>query len=257
MRHAGFTLLEMSIVFVIIGLMIGGIVVGRDMIKAAEIRKEVSNLTSYQVAVQTFELKYNAVPGDFNQTGVIPGLADDHLGDGDGMLTVGDLAIGSNAWEHLSKAGLIQGDYDNAPNFLGGAADAECPANISCPPTPFNATSAHLMWGFYDISGSNTNAYGSPLAATNANIAIAIFNGTGFANWTGGGLTVDQAYALDVKLDDGVANAGRVMAIDANGGSSGCVDGNPADNPLDFTTYSYNYFFRDTADDCWLYYVLQ
>lgn len=56
-RRSGFTLIELSIVLVIIGLIVGGIMVGRDLIKAAEARKVVATIGGYQTAVQTFRLK--------------------------------------------------------------------------------------------------------------------------------------------------------------------------------------------------------
>jgi prepilin-type N-terminal cleavage/methylation domain-containing protein len=252
-RCAGFTLIELSIVLVIIGLVVGGITVGRDLIKAAEIRKEVADLTSYDAAVNTFRTKYNGIPGDFNQTGVIPGLADNHIGDGDGFVTMNDLWIGSSPWEQLSKAGLIQGYYGNDQSYL---VNDSCLANVSCPPTPFNATSVHFMMGMSAMWGGYL--YSSPLAGSNANISITIFNGTGVAHSLTGNLTVDQAYALDVKLDDGVAHSGRLMTENAQGAGSGCVDGASADDPLDFTTFSYDYnLTTDTADDCWPVYVMR
>jgi prepilin-type N-terminal cleavage/methylation domain-containing protein len=63
-HEEGFTLVELSIVLVIIGLIIGGVLVGQDMIKAAEIRSTVSQIQSYDTAANTFRDKYEYVPGD-------------------------------------------------------------------------------------------------------------------------------------------------------------------------------------------------
>ena len=60
----GFTLIELSIVLVIIGLIVGGVLVGRDMIQAATIRAQVAQIEKYNAAVNTFRLKYNGLPGD-------------------------------------------------------------------------------------------------------------------------------------------------------------------------------------------------
>ena len=60
----GFTLIELSIVLVIIGLVVGGVLVGADLIKAAKIRSAVSDLDKITAAVNTFKLKYNCIPGD-------------------------------------------------------------------------------------------------------------------------------------------------------------------------------------------------
>src|SRR5271166_3486100 len=67
-KEKGFTLIELSIVLVIIGLIVGAILVGRDMIKAAEIRSTISQEEKYQASVNTFRLKYAALPGDMLST---------------------------------------------------------------------------------------------------------------------------------------------------------------------------------------------
>jgi prepilin-type N-terminal cleavage/methylation domain-containing protein len=61
-RH-GFTLIELSIVLVIIGLIVGGILVGRELIHAAEIRSQISQLNAYETATNAFRNKYNCYPG--------------------------------------------------------------------------------------------------------------------------------------------------------------------------------------------------
>ena len=57
-KSAGFTLIELSIVLVIIGLIIGGVLVGRDLIAAAQVRAQISQIEKYQTAVNTFRGKY-------------------------------------------------------------------------------------------------------------------------------------------------------------------------------------------------------
>src|SRR4051812_26321723 len=71
-KKSGFTLIELSIVLVIIGLITGGILVGKDLIQAAQIRATSSQVTKYSAAVNTFRIKYNALTGDIaepNATG--------------------------------------------------------------------------------------------------------------------------------------------------------------------------------------------
>src|ERR1700688_3889289 len=84
MRHplssSGFTLIELSIVLVIIGLIVGGILVGQDLIKAAEVRAQISQIEKYNQAVNTFRAKFNAIPGDMavstaQQFGFLVGFA--------------------------------------------------------------------------------------------------------------------------------------------------------------------------------------
>jgi prepilin-type N-terminal cleavage/methylation domain-containing protein len=90
-RFSGFTLIELSIVLVIIGLIIGGGLVGRDLLNAATIRAQLSQIEKYNTAVNTFRGKYGYLPGDipdpvasqygFAARGPFPGE-----GDGNGII---------------------------------------------------------------------------------------------------------------------------------------------------------------------------
>ena len=74
----GFTLVELSIVLVIIGLLIGGILVGQSLIESAKINRFLSELQQYEIATIQFHRKFKKYPGD--STYFIP------PGDGDGRL---------------------------------------------------------------------------------------------------------------------------------------------------------------------------
>ena len=101
----GFTLLEVSIVLVIIGLLAGGILVGRDMIEASEIRAQISQIEYYSTAVQTFKLKFNCIPGDcVNATDYgLGGNSALHNGNGDGAVNAPCMASSHNVSYGLNK----------------------------------------------------------------------------------------------------------------------------------------------------------
>ena len=90
-RSAGFTLIELSIVLVVIGLLVGGVLVGRDLMAASAIRAQISQIEKYQQAVNTFKGKYGYLPGDipapeasrfgFSARGTFLGM-----GDGNGII---------------------------------------------------------------------------------------------------------------------------------------------------------------------------
>src|SRR5436305_84684 len=63
-RQFGFTLIELAIVLVIIGLVVGGVLVGRDLIATSQLRATMTQVEKYNTAVKTFRTKYNALPGD-------------------------------------------------------------------------------------------------------------------------------------------------------------------------------------------------
>ena len=58
MNKQGFTLLELSIVLVVIGLIVGGTVVGKDLIRASELNSIITQQNKIQIALNTFKLKY-------------------------------------------------------------------------------------------------------------------------------------------------------------------------------------------------------
>src|SRR5271155_5108691 len=86
----GFTLIELSIVLVIIGLIVGGVLVGQDLIRAAAVRAQVAQIEKYNTAVNTFKGKFGYLPGDINaaaaaQFGFAARGANPGQGDGNGL----------------------------------------------------------------------------------------------------------------------------------------------------------------------------
>jgi len=135
MKRAGFTLIELSIVLVIIGLIIGGILFGKEMIKYASLRKIYTQSAEFASAVNTFKLKYSCLPGDCARAttffgtdpeGCDPTTLDKTAkketcnGNGDGM--VGDTGINEPVliWQHLASAGLI------VSAFSGSLGSVDC-----------------------------------------------------------------------------------------------------------------------------------
>jgi prepilin-type N-terminal cleavage/methylation domain-containing protein len=124
---SGFTLIEMAMVLVIIGLIVGAVLVGRDMIQAAEVRAQVSQIDHINAAVQTFRDKYNCLPGDcakgsdfgFQGLQYNGGSSPfDNNGDGNGRIGVDPITLNSVPghpdleinmfWNHLIDAGFIK-----------------------------------------------------------------------------------------------------------------------------------------------------
>ena len=128
-HRSGFTLIELSIVLVVIGLLVGGVLVGRDLIKAAEIRATVGQIEKYNAAVNTFRTKYSGIPGDLTsrlatQFGMMARSGAVGHGDGNGMIEhcfsdegLGMFRLGCEGtlfWKDLSFANLIDGSFSAA-----------------------------------------------------------------------------------------------------------------------------------------------
>lgn len=107
--QAGFTLVEIAIVMVIIGLLIGGVLKGQAMIQNAKVKRVVKQADEIRAMVMSFYDKYGVYPGDENSATIPPG-GGDAAGNGNGQM-------GNNATERgdlfvdLSLAGLISGTY--------------------------------------------------------------------------------------------------------------------------------------------------
>ncbi len=101
----GFTLVELSIVLVIIGLLVGGILVGQSLIDSARLNSEVRKLTQYSIAFVNFRQKFRQEAGDstyFSASGNNDGDTNDHTG------SCPDRIQETNtAWTHISESNMI------------------------------------------------------------------------------------------------------------------------------------------------------
>lgn len=132
LNQLGFSLLELSIVLVIIGLLAGGVMVGQDLVKQAELRSIMNDISKIQTSVNAFKNKYIALPGDMRNataywgtaatcpaTSVAPlTSAATCNGNGSGFIPAGEINATTPEWwlfwHHLANAGLIEGSYNGA-----------------------------------------------------------------------------------------------------------------------------------------------
>jgi prepilin-type N-terminal cleavage/methylation domain-containing protein len=125
-QQKGFTLIEIAIVLVIIGLLLGGVLKGQELITGARVRNLIAQQDGIKAAYFGFLDRYRALPGDYQQATVnIPNVgAACTAGNGNGNGQIqGGAATPENilAWEHLSRAGFINGTYTCAPLAAGNA----------------------------------------------------------------------------------------------------------------------------------------
>lgn len=224
-KQQGFTLIELSIVLVIIGLIVGGVLVGQDLIKAAEIRATVSQVEKYNAAVNTFRTKYNAIPGDITggaggqagAFGLYVGPGTVGQGDGNGLVE-GGVAGGTNSagenimfWRHLTDANLVDGAFGVTGNSaLAGTGTAAAPGtglltaavtNVaqSLPPAKLGRGTSFLV---YSNNGLNYYQIYTVTGITAPGVMTA-----GASQ-----MTPTEAYNIDQKVDDGAPNTGGVRA---------------------------------------------
>ncbi|MDO9466439.1 MAG: prepilin-type N-terminal cleavage/methylation domain-containing protein [Thiobacillus sp.] len=135
-RHqSGFTLIEIAIVLVIIGLLLGGILKGQELITQGRIRNVSNDMQSMTAAINLYQGRYLALPGDDAGAAARWGIPAPTPSAG----TVGDSVIAGayntataadesrQFWLHLRRAGLVGGAVNdsNPPNAVGGVTGVQ------------------------------------------------------------------------------------------------------------------------------------
>jgi len=185
--QAGFTLVEIAIVLVIIGLLLGGVLKGQELIEQSKIKRAVNDFNNISAAFSTYQDRYKSLPGDDPNAAtrwatVIGGAAAAGAGDGDNLIdaTLAQVFTGTAAnegglaWQHLRASGLVSGD-------MGTAATSTTPEQ-----TPFNSS-----YGF----GVSATAFGLGIVPTFC-----------------ASLPPKAAEQLDRQLDDGRPGTGKIRA---------------------------------------------
>ncbi|MCX8044023.1 MAG: prepilin-type N-terminal cleavage/methylation domain-containing protein [Desulfobacterota bacterium] len=104
-NYKGFTLVEIAIVLVIIGLLIGGILRGRTFIENAKIKNVIKSAESITASIYAYQDRYGFLPGDDNTANARWGAVN---GNGNGNI---DGTEPQNVANHLERAGLVSGSY--------------------------------------------------------------------------------------------------------------------------------------------------
>ncbi len=238
-KEQGFTLVELAIVLVIIGLIVGGVLVGQDLIKAAEIRATVSQFEKYNAAANTFRTKYNGMPGDLRNPGNF-GLAATNasgangLADGDSLLESGSCSnaygLGGESgifWTHLAQANLIDTPTTSLTDYTAVAAITVSDSYL--PPARVGKGNRFHITNF---SGLNYYVMANISATTITTCALTAADA----------LSPQEAFMMDSKMDDGAPATGIVVSIldgaapTAVGGGSAAPDSAGTDDCYNSTT---------------------
>lgn len=180
-QQGGFTLVEIAIVLVIIGLLLGGVLKGQELIVQAKIKNVINDFNGISAAIYGYQDRYKSFPGDDGRAataGAVAGRwgANTANGDADGQVE-GDFPSSADAdesrifWQHLRLAGFVAGDSTSRAqpqNALGGIIGVQMGSGAAAQP---------------DLAG---------LVVCSSNLSGKV------------------ASAVDTQLDDGLTNRGSV-----------------------------------------------
>lgn len=195
-RHqSGFTLIEIAIVLVIIGLLLGGILKGQELINSARVKNLATDFRNIPVYIYGYQDKYRALPGDDRAAVAHVGTASITPGFGDGNGVIGGNWFSTTAgdesvlfWQHVRLAGL-------APGLT------TIPATLPGDYNPKNASG-----GIIGIQSGTTSTTTTPIVGANGS-AI-----SGAYIICSTGILGEFVKQLDIQADDGNTAAGSMMA---------------------------------------------
>lgn len=235
-RMAGFSLVELSIVLVILGLLVGGVLGGQSLIEAAKYRSQIAQFNEFTLGTNAFKIKYENLPGDLANPATYGLTATASVGNGDGVVTTSSGTSYSYLycsgepilfWKHLSEAGLIAGNYTHT-----GIGTAPYPAvGSGFPKSKIDGAGIMIAASgeFYGQTGNKHYFFTGVGDSPNGNCGGSWYGGTPF-------LKPEQVSTIDSKLDDGMPLSGMVQARyflnyplansnyqDADGSATSCI----------------------------------
>jgi prepilin-type N-terminal cleavage/methylation domain-containing protein len=260
----GFSLVELSIVLVILGLLTGGILTGQSLIRASELRAITTEYQRYIAATQTFRDKYFALPGDMrnatsfwgrlnssadcitNASAVVatPGGCD---GNGNGNVDAAAAASQSGEmfqfWRHLALAGLVEGTYTGLAG-AGGNADSLLGTNVP------RSKISNSGWAISFLSN-----WGGDTASYAKDYGHFLFVGTASTGWMPGGpiFKPEEAWNIDTKMDDGRPGTGNIIAREIISWSGAAAS--KCTTSTSNTDFAGNYNLSGSTLGCPLYFI--
>ncbi len=218
-NQSGFTLIEIAIVLVIIGLLLGGVLKGQELINSAKVKNLANDFKNIPVFIYGYQDKFKSLPGDDTQVathvsgtpattpastlgnGIVDGLWDSNTQTDESIVF----------WQHVRLAGLAAGSTTVPAAAITSDQDTYLPQNA--------------VGGRIGVEGGN------PISA--------VANLKGSFTICSKNILGKFAKQLDTTLDDGIGNTGSVMVTaSASSGSARTTSPAGVAAPTDETLYT-------------------
>ncbi len=230
----GFSLIEMAIVLLILGLVAGGVVVGQDMIRTAQLQESIKEIVNFTEMFRKFQNKYDAIPGDMINATEIWGNADTGgfggqcsdipgdlgtgtqtcNGDGDGYI---EFCVGANfeihrAWQHLENAGFISANFTGIEHNLPGSPSPDGDiGDIHVSNAPTSSISDTALWSLIPDNEKTCGGAWRLFAGDIGNaLTLGGTEGRHLSTLHSNVFTSMELYNIDKKLDDGMPGLGNI-----------------------------------------------
>lgn len=226
-KRSGYSLVELSIVIILIGLISGLILAGQSFVRRQELRRVIVDSNGLVAAIEQFRLKYGEMPGDFagatNVWGALATCPTDPSngttatcnGNGNGFINgrtpeapTNDATLCEHyrVWQHLANGGYIQGSYTGISGLASCANNSLPETNV--PRGAIDGTGYTISSFGYFVSESDTTFYDGDYKNAIIYGGAAPPSSPGFTLFPA--LKADEAKEIDRKIDDGKPGLGNV-----------------------------------------------
>jgi prepilin-type N-terminal cleavage/methylation domain-containing protein len=241
-HSSGFTLVELSMVIVIIGLLVAGVIGGQNLVQNAKLQNVVKEIREYDAAITAFKDKFKYYPGDlptaasyWGTYAVGPPITGATNGNGNWQVEFASGTEDFQFWRQLALAGFIPGTYTGAISGARYGVGVNAPGSV-------------ITGGSYQI------AYVTATYGTNGNFMQygSLTGNAGNGHLNGQIMSSGDAYLIDTKIDDGLASSGSLYTARSalyQNDATRCASAN-------FTAASATYLLADKVVSCRLFWWL-
>jgi prepilin-type N-terminal cleavage/methylation domain-containing protein len=212
-KKSAFSLIELSIVLIIIGLLIAGITGGASLIKSSELRSIMSEARSYAVSVNSFFTQYDRYPGDSD---IAVGGNSKNVGDRDNTIeyltnTTAGVSEGLDAWNDLKDIGAIDLSLTLEDAQVGSSGSTKTSVPLMVPVTNIPGSKIKgAGWAFDYADNQNVVV----ITGTTTDSKSTLVGPTLSTRAATGIITPGDALSIDSKIDDGKSNSGTVRGYE-------------------------------------------